>query len=119
MQFLDVTTGGPAHFLETQLLRLPQTTTVAMAYGTAVHKALQTAQQLTNAGTFSIKAVLASYQEALDGQQLPVSETKRYHVHGEQILVNLFKQDAFALEKGGQPELTIREAILGKARLRR
>jgi DNA helicase-2/ATP-dependent DNA helicase PcrA len=117
LQFLDVTTGGPAHFLETQLLRLPQVTTTSMAYGTAVHKALQTAQLLTNAGTFSMEAVLASYQESLNEQQLLASETKRYQTHGKQVLRNLFGNDAFTLTKGALPELSIREARAGKARL--
>lgn len=117
LQFLDVTTGGPAHFLETQLLRLPQITTAAMAYGTAVHKALQTAQLLTNNETFSLAAVLTSYQEALHEQQLPASETKRYVAHGTQVLTNLFSSDTFMLAKGGLPELIIREARAGQARL--
>jgi DNA helicase-2/ATP-dependent DNA helicase PcrA len=117
VQFLDITTGGPSHFLETQILRLPQITTVSMAYGTAIHKALQSAQQLTNAGTFSIKDVLLSYHEALNEQQLPVGETGRYQAHGQQVLQNLFGQLNFKLAPGGKPELTIREALLGNARL--
>jgi DNA helicase-2/ATP-dependent DNA helicase PcrA len=117
LQFLDVTTGGPAHFLETQFLRLPQTTTTSMAYGTAIHRALQTAQQLTNAGHFSLESVLANYRDALNEQQLLGSETERYQTHGKQVLTNLFNSNNFKLEKGGQPELTIREARAGNARL--
>jgi ATP-dependent exoDNAse (exonuclease V) beta subunit len=115
LQFLDVSTGGPIHFLETQILRLPQITTVSMAYGTAIHRALQTGQQLTNADEFSLDLVISSYQNALNDQQLPVDETNRYLTHGIQILNNLFNQLTFKLEKGGQPELNIREAQLGTA----
>ncbi len=117
LQFLDVTTGGPTHFLETQLLRLPQVTTSSMAYGTAVHRALQTAQQLTNAGKFKFASVVQSYEQALSEQQLPVSETERYRVHGEQVLANLFKLKTFNLVKGAKPEVAIREARAGAARL--
>jgi DNA helicase-2/ATP-dependent DNA helicase PcrA len=117
LQFLDITTGGPAHFLQTQLLRLPQVTTTSMAYGTAVHRALQTAQQLTNADQFSLEAVLLSYRDTLNEQQLLTHETRRYQTHGAQVLTHLFKETAFTLEKGGQPELTIREARVGKAHL--
>lgn len=117
LQFLDVTTGGPLHFLDTQLLRLPQITTVSMAYGTAVHRALQTAQLLTNSGQFTIKEVLTSYQTALNEQQLPVSETERYRAHGTQVLTNLFKSNALKLSSGSYPEFTIQQAQLGKARL--
>jgi len=38
--FLDITKGGPARFLETNLLRFPQQKTVSGAYGTAIHFAL-------------------------------------------------------------------------------
>ncbi|HVA10838.1 MAG TPA: PD-(D/E)XK nuclease family protein, partial [Candidatus Dormibacteraeota bacterium] len=117
LQFLDITTGGPAHFLETQLLHLPQVTTSSMAYGTAVHRALQTAQQLTNTGKFKFASVLQSYEQALSEQQLPVAETERYRIHGEQVLANLFKLKTFHLEKGAKPEVAIREARLGNARL--
>ena len=117
LQFLDVTTGGPLHFLETQLLRLPQTTTVSMAYGTAVHKALQTAQLLTNSGQFSIEAVLASYRTALSEQQLTIAETDRYKTHGKQVLTNLLQLDTFKLVPGSRPELNIQGAQLGAVRL--
>lgn len=117
LQFLDVTTGGPLHFLETQLLQLPQVTTVNMAYGTAIHKALQMAQLLTNNSKFNIDKVLASYQTALREQQLPLGEAKRYQAHGEQVLIKLFNSGSFKLSPGSRPELTIQEASLGKAKL--
>jgi DNA helicase II / ATP-dependent DNA helicase PcrA len=117
LQFLDVTTGGPLHFLETQFLHLPQITTISMAYGTAIHKALQTAQLLTNSRQFNLETVLATYHQCLIEQQLPMAETARYQVHGEQVLTKLFNSGTFQLTSGGLPELTIREAPLGKARL--
>jgi DNA helicase-2/ATP-dependent DNA helicase PcrA len=39
--FLNVAHGGPALFLEQNLLRFPQAKTVSSVYGTALHKALQ------------------------------------------------------------------------------
>src|ERR1039458_169445 len=41
----------------------------------------------------------------------------RYRVHGEQVLANLFKLKTFRLEKGAKPEVAIREARAGAARL--
>ncbi len=41
--FLDVVNGGPQGFLLNKLLRFPQATSPAAAYGNAVHKALQQA----------------------------------------------------------------------------
>ena len=39
--FLDMMRGGPSVFLEQNLLRFPQTKTVANVYGTAMHKVLE------------------------------------------------------------------------------
>ncbi len=117
LQFLDVTTGGPQHFLERQLLRLPEITTATMAYGTSIHKALQTAQQLANSGSFDLSKVLHSYDKALENQQLPQAEAGRYQEHGHQILSALFTTKEFALPKGGQAEITFDNVALDTARI--
>ena len=117
LQFLDVTTGGPGHFLEKQLLRLPEMTTANMAYGTAVHKALQIAQQLTNSGKFSLPAILKAYATSLEQQQLTAADTKRYLDHGTQTLKALFQTKDFQLDKGGQAEIAINNLTLGDAQL--
>ncbi len=117
LQFLDVTTGGPQHFLERQLLHLPEQTTATMAYGTAIHKALQTAQLLTNSGAFSLENVLQSYEHSLEQQQLPEDETTRYRTHGKQTLTSLFQHKGFQLISGDQAELSLADVRLGEARL--
>ncbi len=117
LQFLDVTSGGPQHFLERQLLRLPDMTTPAMAYGTAVHKALQTAQQLANSDSFNLEKVLDSYAASLEKQQLPQAETARYQTHGRQILTALFQDRGFSLSKGGQAEIALTDIAVQNARL--
>lgn len=117
LQFLDVTTGGPQHFLERQLLRLPEMTTATMAYGTAVHRALQIAQQQANAGKFDLPVVLKSYETSLEQQQLPIASTQRYLEHGTQILTQLFTDQRFRLPRGGQAEIALNDITLGPARL--
>lgn len=117
INFLDVSTGGPQNFLERHLLRVPEPSTGAMAYGTAMHAALQTAQLLTNKGSFDMAALRQAYNDSLYEQQLPQVEIDRYAAHGLQVLKSLFQGKNFKLEKDGQPELAINDLRLGKARL--
>jgi DNA helicase-2/ATP-dependent DNA helicase PcrA len=115
LQFLDVTTGGPQHFLERQLLRLPEVTTATMAYGTAIHRALQVGQQLTNGGNFTLKAILETYETALEGQTLTVNDFDRYLEHGKKTLTNLFKDKGYELLETGRAEVSINELRVGEA----
>lgn len=117
LQFLDVTSGGPKQFLERQLLRLPEITTAAMAYGTAIHKALQTAQQLTTSHNFNLLTVLDSYSDSLHQQSLPKAEIERYQLHGRQTLEELFTKKGFTLQPSGQAEIAINNLQIGAARL--
>ncbi len=39
--FLDITTGGPAHFIANNILRFPGAKNIASSYGSAMHKALE------------------------------------------------------------------------------
>lgn len=115
LQFLDVSRGGPGEFLERNLLRIPQLTTTSMAYGTAMHRALQTAQQLINDGSFNLKKVCAAYADSLGQQNITEEERQRYLPHGQQMLTSLFKDKGFKLEPGGQPELSLNAVSLGPA----
>lgn len=115
--FLDVSTGGPAYFIERHLLRLPELTTAHMGFGTAMHRAMQTASQLVNADDFSLSAVLESYEQALALQQLPASEHSRYLPHGTAILKDLFTTKQFKLQKGGQAEIRLTAELASGARL--
>jgi DNA helicase-2/ATP-dependent DNA helicase PcrA len=115
LQFLDITTGGPQHFLERQLLRLPEVTTATMAYGTAIHRALQIGQQLSNSNRFTLQAVLETYETALEGQLMTTTDYSRYLEHGKKTLINLFEEKGYELTKDGQPEVSINELRLGDA----
>src|SRR5579884_579297 len=105
VQFLNVADGGPQHFLEQQLLRLPELKTDYMAYGTAMHAALQAAQNMINQGVYSFKAVLGEYQSSLSAQQLPNTSLERFISHGQKILGRLLNELKYELPKGGQAEV--------------
>lgn len=115
LDFLDVSSGGPEHFVERHLLRLPELTTANMAFGTAVHKALQAGNATAINGQPDLDKLISTYQAALRQQQLSPSEEKRYQTHGEQVLISLFKNKGFTLPPGGQAELklTLSDSKLG------
>jgi DNA helicase-2/ATP-dependent DNA helicase PcrA len=117
INFLDLSQGGPQHFLERELLRLPEATTDYMAYGTAIHYALQIAQNLVNDEGFSIDQVIEAYKRKLLSMQQPKNVTERYLAHGEGTLKRLFSELDFRLPKSGQAEVSISEASLGEVML--
>ena len=107
LDFLDVSNGGPELFFERHLLRLPQATTPNMAFGTAIHAALEEAQKLTNAGNFSIAKTLTQFDTILAEQTLPHHEYARYAKHGQALLTKLFGSDTFFIAKGGLAEQSL------------
>jgi len=117
LQFLDVANGGPQSFFERQLLRLPDVQTDTMAYGTAMHSALQTAQQLVNGKAFTLAKVLKAYDTALAQQSIPLDELQRYQPHGRQVIEQLFGKLNFKLPKGAAAEVSLTPVELGDARL--
>lgn len=117
LDFLDLSQGGPAYFFERHLLHLPQATTSQMAFGTAMHAALERAQILTNAGTYTLAPVLSWYEEVLQRQNISVEEQQRYNDHGQQLLTKLLGNDTFWLPKSSIPEQNLSDVMVGNARL--
>ena len=117
LNFLDVTSGGPAKFLERNLLRLPEVKKSSLAYGSAMHSALETAQKLVNTDSFSLPKVTASYEKALESEHLPGAEEHRYRKHGKESLEHLFNDNFLILGKGSAPEQNITDVFLDEARV--
>ena len=117
LNFLDVTNGGPAKFLERNLLRLPEVKTSSLAYGSAMHSALETAQKLVNIDGFELKKVILAYEKAVESEHLPSGEELRYKKHGKDSLEHLFNDKFLALEKGSAPEQNITDVFLGDTRI--
>lgn len=118
LDFLDVSKGGPDYFFERHLLSLPQTTSANMAFGNAVHAALELAQIQTNAGAANLTKILEHYQSVLADQHLPTNELKRYSQHGEELLTKLLKSDTFWLPKGALPEQAVNDVHVGQAQIK-
>jgi len=115
LNFLDVTNGGPHHFLERHLLKLPEAKGIPQSYGSAMHAAMQLAQKLVNQDAFNIEQIQKWYKRALELEHMPPDEYKKWLVHGEQTLEMLFIQNNFQLPKGGKAEVYLENVQVGPA----
>lgn len=116
--FLDVTNGGPAQFLESCLLRLPQARSAQAAFGSAMHTALERAQrQINAAGALDYAVLQTAYEQALLAERLPTAEFDRYAVHGQNVLQRLFGKLGYTLAAGSQPEQTLSATLPDGAEL--
>lgn len=117
LDFLDVSNGGPETFKENILLRLPFAQSNQMAFGTAMHSALELAQIQRNKNTLKIPDILNHYTKILSNQFLPQIDHQRYLDHGLQLLKKLLANESFYLPKNSLPEQAITDVTLNKVRL--
>ena len=115
LNFIDIEKGGPEYFKERNLLRLPQVKTPSMAYGTAIHSALEKGQKLINTTGLRLNEVLDEFSKKLISEQLSTTELKRYQDKGTIALNRLFKEYEYKLPKSSHPEQTISDIHLGSA----
>lgn len=118
LDFLDLSQGGPEYFFERHLLRLPAGKSANMAFGTAMHAALEYAQVATNSGTLVQKKVLEQYDQSLAEQYLPRHDHDKFLVHGEDLLQKLLVSDTFWLGKGDLAEQSLSDIKIGNALLK-
>ena len=86
----------PRRFLFQNLYRFPRRPVPAISLGVALHEALE---RFVRAGNFDAPApLLAEFDRALRGQNLDLSEFKKLHEHGTEILKKYFeeKRESFA-----------------------
>jgi len=117
LNFLDVTRGGPQYFKERNLLYLPELKTASMAYGTAMHAALEAAQKLANSGKFALPDIQRQFGQALKAEQLMKTDYERYLELGKDTLKKLFKDFGYHLQPGSLSEQKMKDVMVGKARL--
>lgn len=117
IDFLDIVNCGPEKFKEHYLLRLPSTQTSQMAFGKAMHNALELAQILVNKNIFDIKILIDHFELKLNQQNLPNNDKIRFLKYGVSLIEKLFNNDYFKLPQHGMPEQNISDIILGDARL--
>lgn len=112
IDFLDVTQGGPEHFINRHILKLPEVRSANLSFGSAIHTALETAQRLVNGGELIFDVVLQSFNEALENEYIDKSEFKRYSEHGKELLETLILKNHLVLKPGDFPERKISDVPL-------
>jgi DNA helicase-2/ATP-dependent DNA helicase PcrA len=92
--FLDVTKGGPALFLEQNLLRFPQAMNPSSAYGSAMHKAIELFyRELKKAGHIpTAKTLCELFRFALERERMTDSEFRHFLDAGEAALSMWWKE---------------------------
>ena len=117
LDFLDVTKGGPQYFKERHLLGLPEAKTASLAYGSAMHTALDSAQKLANNSRFKLAEVEKRFERALKDEQRTTSDYERYVKQGSATLSRLFSDFDYQLPKGSLSEQKIKDVSLSDARI--
>ena len=106
--FLDVSRGGPQHFLLNNLLHFPGAKTPSASYGTAVHRAMQQAHVHLNATKEQkpLEDILHDFEIALENQRLTPEDFTTYLQKGSEQI------SAF-IRSGVLPFLPTQKAELG------
>lgn len=115
--FLDVTKGGPVNFLEKYLLKLPSSHSDKLAFGRAMHGALEKAQLDKINNKFGLGLTINYFEEELNQELLSREAFERYLNHGKDTLEKLFKEYGFELDPNALPEQMINTTIEGGIRL--
>lgn len=118
LNFLDISRGGPQYFIERNLLRLPELKSPQLAFGTAMHAALRTAQLLTNANEFDLLRVKADFRKKIEAEGLEHHELERWAQKGLELLDSLFAGGSLKLTAGSIPERKISGVSVGNARIK-
>jgi DNA helicase-2/ATP-dependent DNA helicase PcrA len=102
--YLDLTRGGPTHFIEQNLLKLPQPASITLIHGNAMHAAMELAQIQTNNNKRDLDAIKRLYAKKVAVESLPSQTAQRLISKGEAQLDTLFNQYSLALEPSSLSE---------------
>lgn len=101
--FLDLTKGGPEHFLLHSFLHIPEAISPSAAYGSAVHATLQRAHQhlVATKKKRPVEDVLRDFEAALQQSQLSELDRKKYLDRGSKALTTYLEQryDTFTVSQ--------------------
>ena len=117
LDFLDITHGGPLNYKENHLLKLPFAQSTNMAFGTAIHSALEYAQILTNKNEYNLSKIISKFESVLAQQNLTKNDLKKFSEHGRLVLENLLKSNNFILYTNSYAEYSIKDVLVGEANL--
>lgn len=119
--FLDVSRGGPQHFLVDYLLRFPQAPSPHAAFGSAIHVALQRAHtHLAATGKHRpLEDILHDFEENLRTQPIETLERETFMQKGSDILTQFMEArgDSFSPQQKTELNFAGQSVVLGEARL--
>ena len=117
--FLDVSRGGPQHFLVQNLLRFPQAPTPYAGYGIAIHAALHRAHtHLSATGKHRpVEDVLHDFEKSLEEQNLRPDDFRTYLQKGTDSLTAFLSAKYNSFDPHQKTELNFANqgVYLGKA----
>jgi DNA helicase-2/ATP-dependent DNA helicase PcrA len=102
--FLDLNRGGPAHFIEHNLLKLPEPASTTLIHGNAMHSAMELAQIQVNNNRQDLDAIKRLYAKKVHAEGLPNQATDRLVSKGEAQLDTLFNEFSLSLETTSMSE---------------
>jgi DNA helicase II / ATP-dependent DNA helicase PcrA len=119
--FLDVSRGGPQHFLVHNLLRFPEAMGPNAAYGSAVHRTLQRAHaHLSSSGKRRpVEDLLTDFDSALRSMNMDESDFEFYLKRGTDYLQYFFdmRYDSFSTSQIPELSFASQQSMLGDAHL--
>lgn len=119
--FLDVTRGGPQHFLLNNLLRFPQTKPAPASYGTAVHWTMQQIHThlIASGGLKPLEDSLHDFEVALTKERLSASDFQHYLQQGSAHIPAFLNSGVLPITKTQKAEVSFnyQDVRLGEARL--
>lgn len=106
--FLDLSRGGPTHFLLNNLLHFPQAKSASASYGTAIHRTLQKVHNhLTSTGEKRpIEDILGDFLSELHDQHLSPEEELLYSKKGADSLSTYLRTCYESFMPGQKTELS-------------
>lgn len=119
--FLDVSRGGPQHFLLNNLLHFPQAKGTAAAYGTAVHWTMQQAHThfVATGSQKPLEDSLQDFEVALKKERLSKDDYEHYLEQGSDHISKFFNSGVLTLKSTQKAEATFnhQDVRLGEAKL--
>jgi len=105
--FLDVTRGGPQHFLLNNLLHFPKTKPAPASYGTAVHWTMQQIHlHMAATGEFKpLEDSLHDFELALAKERLDVKDFQHYLQQGSEHLPTFLNSGILPIERSQKAEV--------------
>jgi DNA helicase-2/ATP-dependent DNA helicase PcrA len=119
--FIDLTRGGPQHFLLDHLLHFPSAKSPSASYGTAIHNTLQQAHvHIAATGEQKpIEDVLRDFETNLSQMRMSPLDHATYQQKGSEQLQVFLKSnyDTFTASQKAELDFGRQEVMLGEARL--